>query len=146
MQFEEVTLSAVEAFQARLAQREHNGRRITPRTRNKVLNVLHGVFGRAKKVWGLPLNPAAELERHPDRSSGDIEVFSPEEVWALVRAADDEPVGDPGARELRRRRAERAEVRKGAIGADGRGGCGEARKAERKTRLHARGRPRVLRT
>jgi integrase len=48
------------------------------------------VFARARKVWSLPTNPAAELERHPDRASGDIEVLSPEEAWALIRAADDE--------------------------------------------------------
>lgn len=41
-------------------------------------------------MWSLPLNPAAQLERHPDRSSGDIAVYAPEEVWALVRAAADE--------------------------------------------------------
>jgi integrase len=35
------------------------------------------------------MNPAAELERHPGRNSGDIEVFSPEEVHALLRAAHD---------------------------------------------------------
>jgi len=90
MRLEDVSVAAVEAFQAELAKREHHGRPITPRTRNKVLNVLHGVFARAKKVWALPLNPAAEIERHPDSSSGDIEVYSPEEVWALVRAAADE--------------------------------------------------------
>jgi hypothetical protein len=37
--------------------RVHRGRPVTPRTRNKVLNVLHGVFKRAQKVWALPLNP-----------------------------------------------------------------------------------------
>ncbi len=87
---EDVTVAAAEAFQAKLAQRRIHGRPITPRTRNKILNVLHGIFARAKKVWGLPLNPAAELERHPGRNSGDIEVFSPEEVHALLRAAYDE--------------------------------------------------------
>jgi integrase len=87
---EDITPAALEAFQAALAKREHRGQLITPRTRNKVLNVLHGIFARAKKVWGLPMNPAAELERHPDRVSGDIEVFSPEEVHALLRAAHDE--------------------------------------------------------
>jgi len=87
---EDVTPAAVEAFQAALAKREHRGQLITPRTRNKILNVLHGIFARARKVWGLPVNPAAELERYPDRVSGDIEVFSPEEVHALLRAAHDE--------------------------------------------------------
>ncbi len=54
---EEITVAAVEAFQAQLAKRVHRGRPITPRTRNKVLNVLSGIFSRARKVWGLPLNP-----------------------------------------------------------------------------------------
>jgi integrase len=89
-QLEEISVSGLEAFQAQLAHRVHRGSPITPRTRNKILNVLHGVFVRARKVWRLPTNPAAELERHPQRLSGDIEVFSPEEVWALIRAADDE--------------------------------------------------------
>jgi integrase len=87
---EDVTSAMVEEFQAGLAKRVHRGRQITPRTRNKVLIVLHGIFARAKKVWGLPLNPASEIERHPDRNSGDIDVFAPEEVHALLRAAADE--------------------------------------------------------
>jgi hypothetical protein len=81
------TVGDVEAFQAGLAKRVHNGRPITPRTRNKILNVPHGIFKRAKKAWALSLNPAAQLERHPSRSSGVIDVDAPEEVWALVRAA-----------------------------------------------------------
>jgi integrase len=48
------------------------------------------VMKRAQSVWGLPVNPVASVERHPQRSSGDIDVFSPEEVWALVRAAGSE--------------------------------------------------------
>jgi integrase len=87
---EDITVGALETFQAGLAKRIFGGRPITPRTRNKILNVLHGIFARARKVWGLPLNPAAELERHPGRNSGDIEVFSPEEVHALLRAAGDD--------------------------------------------------------
>jgi integrase len=57
------------------------------RTRNKLLIQLHGILGRAKKVYGLRENAAAEVEKFPQRRSGDIEVFSPEEVWALARAA-----------------------------------------------------------
>jgi integrase len=87
---EQISVAAVEEFQARLAHREHHGRRISPRTRNKILIVLHGIFKRARRVWSLPINPAAEIERDSGRSSGDIEVYSPEEVWALVRSAADE--------------------------------------------------------
>ena len=42
------------------------------------------------KVWGLPRNPAAEVERPRYRVSDDLDAFSPEEVHALVRAAGSE--------------------------------------------------------
>jgi integrase len=51
---------------------------------------MHGIFKRAKKVYGLPLNPVAEVEKPPIAQSGDIEVFSVEEIMALVRAAASE--------------------------------------------------------
>ena len=57
------------------------------RTVAKYLVVLHGIFRRAMKVWGLPRNPAADVERPGFRVSDDIDAFSPEEVHALVRAA-----------------------------------------------------------
>jgi hypothetical protein len=41
-------------------------------------------------VWGLRSNPASEVEKPPLQRSGEIQVFSPEEVWALVRAAASE--------------------------------------------------------
>ncbi|HEX8743353.1 MAG TPA: site-specific integrase [Thermoleophilaceae bacterium] len=59
-------------------------------TRTKALVLLHGIFKRARKVYDLPTNPVADVERPPMSRSGDIEVFSPEEVMALVRAAADE--------------------------------------------------------
>ena len=58
-----------------------------PRSRNKLLIQLHGILGRAKKVYGLPANAADDVERFPVKASGEIQVFSPEEVWALVRGA-----------------------------------------------------------
>jgi hypothetical protein len=42
---------------------------LSNRSRNKILVVLHGVFERAARVWGLPLNPAAQVERHPRRAA-----------------------------------------------------------------------------
>jgi integrase len=57
------------------------------RMRNKLLIQLHGILARAKKLYRLPTNAAAEVEKFPQRRSGEIDVFSPEEVWALVRAA-----------------------------------------------------------
>src|SRR5207237_2902463 len=60
------------------------------RTRLKILTVLHGVFKRAKRVWRLPRNPVSDVEKPTQRRGIEIEVFSPEEVMALVRAADSE--------------------------------------------------------
>jgi integrase len=82
MPVEDVTTRAIEGWVASFAG--------SPRSRNKLLIQLHGILGRAKKVWGLPTNAAAEVEKFPERRSGDIDVFSPEEVWALVRAAESE--------------------------------------------------------
>jgi integrase len=65
----------------------------SPRTRRKLLIQLHGILGRARKVYGLSGNAAAEVEKFPQRRGGGIEVFSPEEVWALVRAAASEQDG-----------------------------------------------------
>ena len=86
---EDITPEAIERWRASLTQ-GRSGRVIANATRNRILVLLHGVFRRACKVYGLPGNPAAGLERHPVRSSEDIVVFSPEEVMALVRAADTE--------------------------------------------------------
>src|SRR3954468_2282999 len=60
---------------------------VSNRTVIKYLVVLHGIFRRAMKVWGLPRNPAAMVERPRARASDDIDAFSVEEVHALVRAA-----------------------------------------------------------
>jgi integrase len=60
---------------------------LSNRSKNKLLIQLHGIFRRAQYVWAIPVNPLSRVEKHPMRASGDIQVFSPEEVWALVRAA-----------------------------------------------------------
>jgi integrase len=41
-----------------------------------------------RRRYGLVVNAAAEVEKPRQRLSGDIAVFSPEEVWAQVRAAE----------------------------------------------------------
>jgi integrase len=88
MRLEEITPEKIERWRACVASA--NGSALSNRTKNKLLVLLHGVFRRAQKVYGLPRNPVSEVERHPQRSSDDIEVFSIEEVHALVRAAASE--------------------------------------------------------
>jgi integrase len=60
---------------------------LSNRSKNKLLIQMHGIFRRAQHVDGLETNPLSRIEKHPLRPSGDIDVFSPEEVLALVRAA-----------------------------------------------------------
>lgn len=54
------------------------------RTKAKLLIELHGIFGRARKAYGLRENPVDDVEKFSARASGEIQVFSPEEVAALL--------------------------------------------------------------
>jgi integrase len=64
------------------------GRPLSNRTRNKALTVLGGIMGRATKAYGLSSNPVREVEKLRERYDATrFEFYSPEEVWALVRAA-----------------------------------------------------------
>jgi integrase len=82
MALESVTPFVIESWQASMTQ--------AASTRTKALVLMHGIFERARKVWSLPSNPVADVEKPPLARSGDLQVFSPEEVWALVRAAASE--------------------------------------------------------
>ena len=82
LRLEEVTPETIERWKGTLA--------VSNRTVAKYLVILHGIFRRAMKVWGLPRNPVASVERPRFRVSTDLDAFSPEEVWALVRAAASE--------------------------------------------------------
>jgi integrase len=86
MPIEEITPGVIEQWRASLGE-------LSNRSKNKLLIAMHGIFRRAQTVYGLAVNPLARVEKHPQRRSGDIEVFSPEEVWALVRAATSEQDG-----------------------------------------------------
>ena len=66
---------------------------LSPRTKNKLMIAVGGIYRRAARVFGIVVNPAAQVERLRERRQSDIDVFSPEEVWALVRAAADEQDG-----------------------------------------------------
>jgi integrase len=85
MPLESVTTSVIESWQASMKQ--------SASTRAKALVLMHGIFQRARKVWSLPGNPVADVEKPPLPRSGDLQVFSPEEVWALVRSAGSEQDG-----------------------------------------------------
>ena len=89
MKLDEITVQEIERWRAGMtsvrAQRE-----LSNKTKNNLLVLMHAIFRHAVKLYGLPANPVANVDRFRVRSSGDIQVFSPEEVWALVRAAGSE--------------------------------------------------------
>src|SRR5436190_1771903 len=65
----------------------------SPRTVNKLLTEFHGVFERARKAYGLPVNPVTDVEKSPLKYAGDLDFYDPGEVVALVLAAASEQDG-----------------------------------------------------
>src|SRR4051812_23590703 len=85
---EDITTEGVERWAAGLTV----GGRMNNRTKLKILTVLHGVMKRARRVWKLPRNPITDVEKPVQTHRTDIDVFSPEDVTAVVRAAASEKV------------------------------------------------------
>ena len=86
---ERITAESIELWKGRFMA---GGKRAN-RTLQKYLVVLHGVFKRAMKVYGLPRNPMAIVERPRLPRRAGIDVFSRAEVIALVGAAANEQDG-----------------------------------------------------
>lgn len=86
---EQVSTEAIERW---LAVQLRKGE-LSRRSLQKTLVLLNGIFRRARKVWKLPQNPVADIERLPTPRRTAIEFYSPEEVHALVRVADSEQDG-----------------------------------------------------
>jgi integrase len=83
---EALTSAHIDAFRARLVAED----RLSGRTINKYLALIHGILKRAQRVYGLSANAAAGVERQPALRSGDFDVLSTTEIEALVRAAASE--------------------------------------------------------
>lgn len=79
---EEITSEEIERWNA-----EKPG---SNRTRQKYLVIIGAIFRRAMKLYGLPRNPVDTVERPRVRRAAKIDVLRPEEVSALVRAAETE--------------------------------------------------------
>src|SRR5215217_3492866 len=63
---------------------------LSARTINKMLVILHGIFRRAMRLYGLPSNPLDGVDRQPQRRSGDFQVFTPGEIRLLASNAESE--------------------------------------------------------
>jgi integrase len=86
---EEVTERRIDDWRRVLVEE----RRLSNRSINKLLILLHGIFERARRVWGIRENPVRNVDRQPIMPRSHIDVYSLEEVVALVRHADSEQDG-----------------------------------------------------
>ena len=86
MKLEVITADHVDAYKERLLSDGRLGNRTVVRH----LTVLHGIFRRAARVWGLERNPASAdlVERPPVRYSGEFKTLRPDEVLHLARHAN----------------------------------------------------------
>lgn len=92
LRVEELTPGRIEDWRARL--NEGRDRKLTNRTRNKMLTVLGGIMERARKVYSLPSNPVRDVEKLRERYDATrFEFYSPQEVHALARSAASEQDG-----------------------------------------------------
>ena len=81
-----ITREQIDAFRERLLMEGQLSRRSV----QKLLVINYSVLKRAKRKGWIPANPAEDAERVTLERSGDFNVLSPEEVFAVARAADDE--------------------------------------------------------
>jgi len=81
---EDITTTDVDAYRERLVRKG----KLSPRTINLTLVLLHGIFKLAVRRHGLSTNPVASAERQPQHRSGDFQVLDPGEVALLASKAE----------------------------------------------------------
>jgi integrase len=81
---EAVSTREIEAWRDELAAE------ISNRTTNKLVALAHGICERARQKYGLASNPVADVKKLKETRNPDhMDPFTAEEVWALVRAAEE---------------------------------------------------------
>ncbi len=87
-----ITHHEIEAYRdALMAMKRPDGsRRLSNRTVVRHLVVLHAIFKRAARVWGLDRNPASGelVDRPPVRYSGEFRTLTPDEVRLVADGMD----------------------------------------------------------
>lgn len=88
LSLEAVTPDLVDAYKERLIREG----KLSARTIVRHLTVLHGVFKRSKRVWGLADNPASAdlVERPKVVYSGEFDTYDRDEIERLAVAASDD--------------------------------------------------------
>jgi integrase len=88
LSLEAVTPDLIDAYKEKLIKEG----KLSNRTITRHLTVLHGIFKRAKRVWGLADNPASAdlVERPKVTYTGEFDTFDRDELERLFVAAEDE--------------------------------------------------------
>ena len=90
LRLEDLTARKIESWRRERMQ----ANKLTRRTAIKVVAVMHGIYERARRTYGLRENPVADVERIRDQyDPARFDFYTPEEVAALVRAAASERDG-----------------------------------------------------
>jgi integrase len=85
LQLSQLTTERIEDYRSRLLAEA----RLSRRTVQKMMVLLHGILARAKRRKWIDSNPAEDVERVSVKRSGDFNVLTPEQVYAVSRAAED---------------------------------------------------------
>ena len=85
LQLDQLTTDRIEDYRARLLGEG----KLSRRTIQKMMVLLHGILARAKRRKWIDSNPAEDVERVSVKRSGDFNVLTPEQVYAVSRAAED---------------------------------------------------------
>lgn len=81
----EITTERIERYRERLLEED----KLSRRTIQKVLVLLHGILKRAKRKGWIASNPAEDVERVTVTRSGEFNVLSVEQIEAITRACDE---------------------------------------------------------
>jgi Phage integrase SAM-like domain len=82
---EAIDQDRLDAYRQRLLTKA----KVSRRTAQKTMVLLHGIFKRARQLRWIRENPAENLERVQLKRSGEFNVLSVEQVEAVARAAED---------------------------------------------------------
>jgi integrase len=91
--FADVRLDRLTAAVITAWRTEAMGRGLPPRTAQKLLAMVHRIFEFSRKRYGVTVNHAADVDAVTPATRGTLDFYSPEEVYALVRAAESEQDG-----------------------------------------------------
>ena len=85
LQLNALTTDRIETYRSKRLSKG----KVSRRTIQKEMVLLHGILARAKRLKWITTNAAEDVERVTVKPSGDFNVLEPEQIFAVARAAED---------------------------------------------------------